>query len=182
MIVAIGKGQKIDEELTRSNCEVAAHMARRLGLGTGVQGGLNEIYERWDGKGYPRKLSGDDLASALRPGRKSGGALRRLGGPELAVEVLGRRAGTALDPFIAEAFVRCGRELTEIASSDASVAVIEAEPEPCRRVSEPDLDQVARAFADMVDLKSPFTHGHSGCGEARRGCRSQSRPRTERSG
>ena len=43
MIVAIGKGQKIDEELTRSNCEVAAHMARRLGLGTGVQGGLNEI-------------------------------------------------------------------------------------------------------------------------------------------
>ena len=37
MIVAIGKGQKIDEELTRSNCEVAAHMARRLGLGTGVQ-------------------------------------------------------------------------------------------------------------------------------------------------
>ena len=28
----------------------------------------------------------------------------RLGGLELAVEVLGRRGGTALDPFIAEAF------------------------------------------------------------------------------
>ena len=76
--------------------------------------------------------------------------------------MLGRRAGTALDPFIAEAFVRCGRELlTEITSTDPSVAVIEAEPEPCRRVSEPDLDQVARAFADMVDLKSPYFHGHS---------------------
>ena len=76
------------------------------------------------------------------------------------MEVVGRRAGTALDPSIAEAFVRCGRELlTEIASSDASVAVIEAEPEPCRRVSEPRLEEVARAFADMIDLKSPFTHG-----------------------
>src|SRR3712207_8340160 len=25
----------------------------------------------------------------------------------------------------------------------------------------PRLDEVARAFADMVDLKSPYTHGHS---------------------
>ena len=55
MIVAIGKGQKIDEELTCSNCEVAAHMARRLGLGTGVQGGLNEIYERWDWQAATRE-------------------------------------------------------------------------------------------------------------------------------
>src|SRR5918993_642916 len=164
VIVAISKGQKIDEELTRSNCEVAAHMARRLGLGTGVHRGLNEIYERWDGKGYPRKLSGDDVALPARFAQVGSQAVLfdRLGGPELAVEVLGRRAGTALEPFIAKAFVRCGRELlTEITSTDPSVAVIEAEPEPCRRVSEPDLDQVARAFADMVDLKSPFTQGHS---------------------
>ena len=164
VIVAISKGQKIDEELTRSNCEVAAHMARRLGLGTGVHGGLNEIYERWDGKGYPRKLSGDNIALPARFAQVASQAVLfgRLGGPELAVEVLGQRAGTALDPSIAEAFVRCGRELlTEITSSDASVAVIEAEPEPCRRVSEPRLEEVARAFADMIDLKSPFTHGHS---------------------
>jgi HD-GYP domain-containing protein (c-di-GMP phosphodiesterase class II) len=58
--------------------------------------------------------------------------------------------------------VHCGRELlTEITSTDPSVAVIEAEPEPCCRVSEPRFEEVARAFADMIDLKSPFTHGHS---------------------
>jgi HD domain len=59
VITAIRKGQKIDEELFRSNCEVAVRMSQRLGLGAGVQRGLNEIYERWDGKGNPRKLVGD---------------------------------------------------------------------------------------------------------------------------
>ena len=164
VIAAISQGQKFDRELYRSNCEVATHMARRLGLGTGVQGGVNEIYERWDGKGYPRKLSGDEIALPARFAQvaSQGVLFGRLGGPDLAVEVLGRRAGSALDPSVAEAFLRHGRELlTEITSTDALVAVIEAEPEPCRRVSESRLDEVARAFADLVDLKSPFTQGHS---------------------
>src|SRR5688572_10842260 len=138
VIAAISQGQKFDRELHRSNCEVATQMARRLGLGTGVQGGLNEIYERWDGKGYPRKLSGEDIALPARfaQAASQGALFGRLGGSELAVEVVGRRAGSALDPSVAQAFVSCGRELlTEITSTDASVAVIEAEPEPCRRVS-----------------------------------------------
>jgi HD-GYP domain-containing protein (c-di-GMP phosphodiesterase class II) len=164
VISAIGKRQTIDDELARSNCEVAVHMARRLGLGTGVQRGLNEIYERWDGKGDPRKLAREDIALPARFAQVASQAVLfdRLGGPELASEVIRRRAGTALDPSIADAFLRHGRELlAEITSADASVAVIEAEPEPRRWIPEPRLDEVARAFADLVDLKSPFTHGHS---------------------
>jgi HD-GYP domain-containing protein (c-di-GMP phosphodiesterase class II) len=164
VIMAISKGQQIDQALYSSNCEVAVHMARRLGLGTGVQRGLNEIYERWDGKGYPRKLSGDDIALPARFAQVASQAVLfdRLGGPELAIETIRRRTDAVLDPSIADAFLRWGRELlAEVASTDACVAVIEAEPEPCRRVSEARLDQVAQAFADMVDLKSPYTHSHS---------------------
>jgi HD-GYP domain-containing protein (c-di-GMP phosphodiesterase class II) len=164
VIAAISKGQKFDEELARSNCEVAVHMARRLGLGTGVQRGMNEIYERWDGKGNPRKLPGDDIALPARFAQVASQAVLfdRLGGSELASEVIRRRAGTALDPSIADTFLRHGRELlAEITSADASIAVIETEPEPRRWIAEPRLDEVARAFADLVDLKSPFMHGHS---------------------
>jgi HD-GYP domain-containing protein (c-di-GMP phosphodiesterase class II) len=164
VISAISKGQSFDEELARSNCEVAVHVTRRLGLGTGVQRGLNEIYERWDGKGNPRKLTREDIALPARFAQVASQAVlfSRLGGPELAVEVTRRRAGTALDPSIAEAFVRYGRVLlAEVTSIEASVAVIEAEPEPRRWIAEPRLDEVARAFADLVDLKSPFMHGHS---------------------
>jgi HD-GYP domain-containing protein (c-di-GMP phosphodiesterase class II) len=164
VIAALSKGQKVDEELTRSNCEVAVQVTRRLGLGSGVQRGLNEIYERWDGKGNPRKLSGDDIAVPARFAQVASQAVLfgRLGGPELALEVTRRRAGTTLDPSVADAFLRHGSELlAELASADASVAVVEAEPEPRRWVPEPRLDEVARAFADLVDLKSPFMHGHS---------------------
>lgn len=40
-------------------------------------------------------------------------------------------------------------------------AIIDAEPEPHHRIPDTRLDEAARAFADTVDLKSPFTHGHS---------------------
>jgi HD-GYP domain-containing protein (c-di-GMP phosphodiesterase class II) len=164
VIAAISKGQKFDEELARSNCEVAVHTTRRLGLGNGVQRGLNEIYERWDGKGNPGKLSGDDIALPARFAQLASQAVlfEGLGGLDLVSEVIRRRTGSALDPSIADAFLRHGRELlAEITSADASVAVIEAEPEPHLRIAESRLDEVARAFADLVDLKSPFMHGHS---------------------
>jgi len=164
VIAAISKGQEFDEKLARSNCEVAVHMTRRLGLGTGVQQGLNEVYERWDGKGNPRNLSGEEIASPARFAQvaSQGVLFDRLGGLELVSEVIRRRAGTALDPSIADAFLRHGRELlAEITSADASIAIIEAEPEPHRQIAGPRLDEVARAFADLVDLKSPFMHGHS---------------------
>jgi HD-GYP domain-containing protein (c-di-GMP phosphodiesterase class II) len=164
VIAAISKGQKFDEELARSNCEVAVHVTRRLGLGTMIQRGLNEIHERWDSKGNPRKLSGDDIALPARFAQVASQAVLfgGLGGQELAAEVIRRRAGSALDPSIADAFLRHGRELSaEITSTDASIAVIETEPEPRHWIPEPRLDEVARAFADLVDLKSPFTHGHS---------------------
>jgi len=164
VISAVSQGQRFDEKLSRSNCEVAVHMARRLGLGTGVQRGLNGIYERWDGRGNPQKLSGEDIALPARLAQVASQAVLfgGSGGPDLALEVIRRRAGAGLDPSIADAFLRYGRELLqEIASIDASVAAIEAEPEPRYWISEPRLDEVARACADMVDLKSPFTHGHS---------------------
>ena len=167
VIAAFSMGQKFDEELARSNCEVAVHMTRRLGLGTGVQRSLNEIYERWDGKGDPQKLSGDDIALPARFAQVASQAVLfdGLGGLELASEMIRQRAGSALDPSIADTFLRHGRELlAEITSSDASITVIETEPEPRRRIAELRLDEVARAFADLVDLKSPFMHGHSVAG------------------
>ena len=162
MISAFSKGQKFDEELARSNCEVAVHMIRRLGLGAGVQRGLNEIYECWDGKGNPRKLSGEDTALPARFAQVASQAVHseRIGGPDLAGEMISRRAGAALDPSIEETFLQHSRELhAEITTADAAVAVIEAGPH--RRIAEPRLDEVVRAFADLVDLKSPFMHGHS---------------------
>ena len=49
-----------------ADCEVASTMARRLGLAAGVQRGLLQIFERWDGRGVPHGLRGEAIALPAR--------------------------------------------------------------------------------------------------------------------
>src|SRR5690606_41265121 len=83
-------------------------------------------------------------------------------GPAAALAVVRRRAGGWCGPSVAAVFVRVGVDaLRATAAADVWAEVAAAEPEPRRRVPATHLDDVAAAFADMVDLKTPFTLGHS---------------------
>ncbi len=162
--VVVTRGYRFGTENNRANCEVAASMARRLGLTQVVERALYEIFEWWNGKGAPRKLKGEDIALPARVAQVAsvGSLFHRLGGTDLAAEAVRRRAGRTLDPAIGSAFVRHGPGiLSEAARADPLEAVLEAEPHPHRLVSSEEFDQVARAFGDMVDLKSPYLHGHA---------------------
>jgi putative nucleotidyltransferase with HDIG domain len=147
-----------------ATCEVAATMADRLGMAPEVRAGLFEVFERWDGKGTPRGLAGEELALPARIAQvaTSAVAFDRLGGVDLAVDVVRHRAGRMLDPQVAAAFVaRAPAMLAEINAADPLPAAVASEPQPVRGVDQDHIDTCARAFADMVDLKTPFTHGHS---------------------
>jgi putative nucleotidyltransferase with HDIG domain len=86
----------------------------------------------------------------------------RLGGTEAALAMLERRAGGWFDPAVAEALRMVGPEVLErLDATDPWAAVLATEPEPVRRIPPARLDAVVEAFADMVDLKTPFTLGHS---------------------
>src|SRR5207244_12276495 len=52
--------------------------------------------------------------------------------------------------------------LAELETDDVLQALVLAEPEPRKQIADDGIDSVARAFGDMVDLKLPFTRGHSG--------------------
>ena len=148
----------------KATCEVGSTMARRLGMDASVGQGLSDIFERWDGKGTPRKAKGDEVALGARYAQVATTAVAfgSIGGIDLAAEVIRRRSGRMFDPQIASAFLERGAEhLAEVDRADPLPAVVEAEPSPARMVSDGDLDDCARAFADMVDLKTPLTHGHS---------------------
>lgn len=160
--VAGGKGAAT--AIMRAVCEVAAHMADRLGMAEGVRKALNESLERWDGKGAPQELRGEDVALAARIAEPATQAVifHRLGGTEAAVAMVERRAGGWFDPAVAEAFRAVGPSTLErLDRDDPWEAVLEAEPRPVRRIPPDRLDAIAEAFADMVDLKSSFTLGHS---------------------
>ena len=48
------------------HCEVGARLAARLGMGEPVCDALAHAYERWDGKGHPAGLSGEQVPAAVR--------------------------------------------------------------------------------------------------------------------
>ena len=162
--VAATRSGRIVAGYSRANCEVAALTGRRLGLGAGVEAGLLAVYEQVDGKGGPQRLRGDDIPIAARVAQVAVNAslFDRLGGRELAVEALRRRAGRTLDAELSAAL--CGRAddyLSELAAADVTAAAIAAEPAPAVVVGGERFDAVCAAFGDVVDLKSPYLHDHA---------------------
>jgi HD-GYP domain-containing protein (c-di-GMP phosphodiesterase class II) len=153
----------MEQRSLSGHCEVAARLATRLGLGDDVTGGLAHAYERWDGKGYPDGLAGEEIPVAVRivaAARDAELWSREAGWPE-ARRVLAARKGRAHEPDVVDALGDGGeRWLTDV-GDDACAAILGAEPRPVRRIESGDLDVALSAVADFADLKSPFFLGHS---------------------
>src|SRR5439155_23970977 len=72
------------------------------------------------------------------------------------------RAGGELDPSLVAAFAGRARALFEVtAAPSVWEPFLAAEPAPVLRLSAARVGEVAEAFAHFVDIKSPFTLGHS---------------------
>jgi HD-GYP domain-containing protein (c-di-GMP phosphodiesterase class II) len=161
---ALVSGKEATASILRAVCEVAAQMAERLDLGPAVGHALYESLERWDGRGAPRGLRAEDIALPARIAEPATQAIisHRLGGTDAALAMVARRSGGWFDPAVAGAFHAVGPGVLErLEAQDPWTAVLEAEPHPVRRVPAERLEAIAEAFGDMVDLKSPFTLGHS---------------------
>jgi HD-GYP domain-containing protein (c-di-GMP phosphodiesterase class II) len=161
-LVVSGKDAVAAMETT--HCVVAGVFATRLGLGTAVRDGLQQVFERWDGKGTPAGIAGEEIALSARIAVLADivESFRRLGGTAAAVEVARRRAGGQFDPSLAghvceNADVLLGG-LDEATGWDAAIT---AEPALAGPMSGIQLDAALEAIADFADLKSPYTTGHS---------------------
>jgi HD-GYP domain-containing protein (c-di-GMP phosphodiesterase class II) len=150
---------------TASACEVGVSLARRLGLSPGVVTGLDQVYERWDGRGLPTGLAGEAIALPARVAHLAdiAGIAHLLGGEEAAAAEVSRRRGGHFDPDLADAFVPAADELLEgLEAEDAVELALAAEPPPRAAFPRAELERFTAAFGDFADLKSPWTVGHSG--------------------
>jgi HD-GYP domain-containing protein (c-di-GMP phosphodiesterase class II) len=157
-------GKAFGKQFDTGSCEVARETARRIGLGTGVQSVLYQVHEWWNGGGAPRGLAGDEIALPARIARLATDAalFNELGGRQLAADALGRRAGGMLDPALVDTFLANDTELlNEATAHDPRERILDVEPEPVIQKDGVELRDVARAFGDIADLKTPYTHGHS---------------------
>jgi HD-GYP domain-containing protein (c-di-GMP phosphodiesterase class II)/DNA-binding CsgD family transcriptional regulator len=147
-----------------SHCDVASVLGARMGFSDQVQTALRHLWERWDGRGMPGDLSGDQIPVAVRLMQVAQDAdmAWHQGGGLLADSLLAERAGLGLDPGAVAAFLSLGE--AAYAGLDAPSiwdAALLAEPGPQPVVSEDRLDACLSAIADFADLKSMWTLGHS---------------------
>jgi HD-GYP domain-containing protein (c-di-GMP phosphodiesterase class II) len=162
---ASAHGREFGRRFDTGSCEVASATARRVGLGPGVERALYEAVEWWNGEGPPRGLRGEEIALPARVARAAADAARfdHLSGTEAAVGALRRRSGVLLDPEVVAAFAtNAERVLAEANAGDPRQLILDAEPEPVVEIEADELTRVAAAFGDLADLKTPWTHGHSG--------------------
>ncbi|MCY1020102.1 HD domain-containing phosphohydrolase [Pyxidicoccus sp. MSG2] len=161
---ALVTARRTYDTMARSTCEVAVRLAARLGMGAGVTEALGQLYERWDGKGAPGDSEGESLSFVARVLHVACAAEvhHRLGGAEAARDMVRRRGGSHFDPRVARAFEKHAPELLgRLEAPSVWDAVLAAEPGKRPAEDAARLEDVARAFADFVDLKSPYTLGHS---------------------
>jgi HD-GYP domain-containing protein (c-di-GMP phosphodiesterase class II)/DNA-binding CsgD family transcriptional regulator len=156
-------GQQRFRKVVANHCDAAVILAHRLGLRPEVSIGLGQLFERWDGKGEPAGLGGDQLSPAFRVVQVAHDAeiFERLRGAHAATAVIMQRRGGAYDPVVCDAFVQAPALLAEFPTSSVWNDALQAEPPPQLCIPEPRLDELALAFAEFADLKSPFTLGHS---------------------
>ncbi len=160
----LSQGQTFGPKMARADCEVSSRLAERLGMSRGVIEGLGFAFERWDGKGIPNGVRGENIpitACVVTLTHTLVTQMQR-GQPVDVKALVAQRSGTDFSPEVAAAFTRRADFLLESISAESVWdQVLEAEPTSRPWLPATRLDAMAAAFADFADLKSPFTLGHS---------------------
>jgi HD-GYP domain-containing protein (c-di-GMP phosphodiesterase class II) len=162
---ALAAGRAASREIIALRCDRGAEVARGVGADEAASLAILHVDERWDGRGAPAGLSGEQIAI--------GGRILALaqcaavfwadgGGAHAACAVARARRGTWFDPALVDLLLATEHDARfwatlhepDVAAHEPSARVVVAD--------EAQVDRVAEAFARVVDAKSPFTARHSG--------------------
>lgn len=157
-------GRREFEHMVDRHAAMAERLAGELGLPAAVQEAVGASYEQWDGKGFPGRRKGEavPVAARLASFAEFVEVAHRLGGVDAAVALAQRQRGRQFDPDLADALASRAHDiLGGLDGEDTWDAVIASEPALTRFLDGDDFDRALTAIADFVDLKSPYTLGHS---------------------
>jgi HD-GYP domain-containing protein (c-di-GMP phosphodiesterase class II) len=157
-------GRKDVSDMMASHAGLARQLGAQLGLPDAVLDALAGSYERWDGRGWPNKVAGDaiPLASRVVQLAEFVEVAYRVGGIDAAVAVANQRRASQFDPTLVDALVLDAEKVFgHIDDAGSWDTVINAEPSLAVALSEQQCDEALLAISRFVDLKSPFTVGHS---------------------
>src|SRR6266540_6292267 len=125
------------------HCDVAQRLAERLGFDGNVIYGLGQLYERWDGKGLPRHIRGENIAPAVLVVTLAQDMVlfHRLGGLDASLNIAKERKGGAYAPFLVDVFCAHAQELCDgLDQEPAWSEVLSLEPGSQETLTEESLD------------------------------------------
>jgi HD-GYP domain-containing protein (c-di-GMP phosphodiesterase class II) len=167
LLSSLGTKDTVAQELIVTRCTRGASIARRLRFDERVAQGIHSLDEHWNGQGRPERLAGADIPMYSRIALLAQvvDVFHTEGGVAAALAEAKHRSGSWFDPGLVERLLTIGPDdpLWERLTSPGLAEHVFAE-EPAQfsvTVDDDYLDQIAAAFGEVVDSKSPYTAGHS---------------------
>lgn len=160
-------GPEIAQGLIATRCQRGAEIARLLRFPEGVAEGIYSLDEHFNGNGKPARLAGEAIPVYARIALLAQviDVFHTAGGRSAALREARQRAGTWFDPTLVDAFEAASNNDTfwfTLAAPGIDYHVFALEPAGHEVGLDDDyLDDIAAAFGQVVDAKSPYTSGHS---------------------
>jgi HD-GYP domain-containing protein (c-di-GMP phosphodiesterase class II) len=154
-------------KLARARSERSSRVALKLGFPRATAHAIRSLDEQWDGSGFPDGKRGSEipLLSRIASLAQTIEVCRSQRGVTYAFEVARSRRGRSFEPRLVDIVSTWENDSdwwTRLESPDITAEVLALKPcNHVRLVDERGVDDVARAFADIIDAKSPFTYQHS---------------------
>jgi HD-GYP domain-containing protein (c-di-GMP phosphodiesterase class II) len=167
LINIVSSANSLSKELITSRCTRGADIARKLGLSETVAQGIYSLDEHYNGKGMAEGLDAEaiPLYSRIALLAQVIDVFFKSAGKETCCSHINQRSGSWFDPDL----VRHFNDLTNneefwqgLASDNMEQNLTKFQPQNLAIPLTHDmLDNVAEAFGQIIDAKSPFTAGHS---------------------
>ena len=154
-------------KLVRARSDRGSKVALRLGFPRATAHAIRSLDEQWDGSGLPDGKRGAEipLLSRIANLAQTIEACRSQQGAAYALGVARSRRGRWFEPRLVDIVSTWENDVewwSKLESPDVTAEVLALKPfNHMRLVDERGVDEVARAFADIIDAKSPFTYQHS---------------------
>ena len=167
VLTILRDGSSIAHDLIATRCQRGADIARLLRFSEAVAAGIYSLDEQFNGQGKPDGLAGAAIPVFARIALLAQviDVFHTAGGEQAALAEIRLRAGRWFDPGLVRAFERVAQTHTfwsTLRAPTIAEAVLALEPVSHAVPLDDDyLDDIAAAFGQVVDSKSPYTSGHS---------------------
>jgi HD-GYP domain-containing protein (c-di-GMP phosphodiesterase class II) len=167
VLTTLRDGRRTGREFIATRCQRGAEIARLLRFPERVATGIYSLDEHFNGKGSPAGLAGEAIPVYARIALLAQvvDVFHTAEGRAAALAEVRSRSGTWFDPRLVAAFERvsAGDAFWNTLKSPELDQILYAmePPEHIVAIDDDYLDDIATAFGQVVDSKSPYTSGHS---------------------